>query len=217
MNDGFATFQLAGDEADERQSGDGSRPSYPGGGEPVRLLPLVEHELQCSQPESHQAEAEIVDCPLEFVAEIRRVLDVQVDHEERQDADGEIDVENPAPGVAVGDPTAEGGADDGGDDDAEAKDGHGGAVLAGRKALQQDGLGQRLHSAAANALQNAGHDQHGHGYGHATEQRGDSEDEDGNEQQPRAADAPRQPSSGGQHDGSGVEVAGENTAELIGG
>jgi len=89
---------------------------------------------------------------------------------EGQDADGQIDVEDPAPGVAVGDPSAEGGADDGGNDDADAISGHRGAVLSGRKALQQDGLRQRLHSAAADALQNPRHNQHGHGQRQAAEQ-----------------------------------------------
>ena len=44
------------------------------------------------------------------------------------------------------------------------------AVLARRKALQQDGLRQRLHAAAADALQHAGHDQHGHADGDPAQQ-----------------------------------------------
>jgi hypothetical protein len=81
--------------------------------------------------------------------------------------DRKIDVKDPAPGIAVGDPSAQRGADDRGHHNADAVDRHGRAVLAGRKALQQDGLGQGLHAAAADALQHPGHDQHRHVDGHA--------------------------------------------------
>jgi len=43
--------------------------------------PLSSNQLQSPQPESHQAEAEIVDCPLNLWRRLGRVFDVEVDHE----------------------------------------------------------------------------------------------------------------------------------------
>ena len=47
------------------------------------------------------------------------------------------------------------------DGDAEGEDGHGGSALLGRKALEQDGLGERLKCSAASALDNAGDEHEG--------------------------------------------------------
>ena len=179
LHDGFVIGEFSDDEQDESECGDGGRPANPGRLEPIRLLALVQHKLQRAQPERQQAKAEIIDGPLEELSQIRRVFDVEVHHEEGEDADGKIDIEDPAPGIAVGDPTAESGADDGGDDDTDTISGHRGAMLAGRETFQKDGLRQRLHSAAADALQNAGDNQHGHGQRHAAEQGCRSEDQDG--------------------------------------
>ena len=90
------------------------------------------------------------------VLDVGRIVDEAVDHEQGEDADGDVDVEGIAPGVGIGEPAAEGGAEDGGDDDSEGEDGHGGAALGGGKAFEQDGLGERLQGSAAGALDDAG-------------------------------------------------------------
>ncbi len=149
-------------------------------------------------------------------ADVGRILDEHTGEEESEHADGQIDVEDPAPGVAVGDPAAEGWADDRRNHDADAVNRHRGAVLAGREALEEDGLGDRLHSAAANALQDAGEDEHGHVDGEAAEQGSDGEEHDREREQALASDAAGDPAGSGKHDGVRDEIAGENPGCFVG-
>ena len=69
--------------------------------------------------------------------------------------DGNVDVENPAPTVVVGDPSAQGGADRRRDDDGHAVHGKSHAAFRGRKRIGENGLLAGLQSAAARALQDA--------------------------------------------------------------
>ena len=108
-------------------------PAEPGGGEPVDFLAFIEDDLEAADPDDEGAEADVVEAGDFGVLDVGRVVDVAVDHVQRKDADGDVDVEGVAPGVGVGEPAAEGGAEDGGDDDAEGEDGHGGAALGGGK------------------------------------------------------------------------------------
>ena len=50
-------------------------------------------------------------------------------HHDGGDADGHVDVEDPAPRVAIGKPAAENGAEHGSDDDAESPEAHGLAAV----------------------------------------------------------------------------------------
>ena len=74
------------------------------------------------------------------------------DHQQSQKTHRKIDVKDPAPGIAVGNPSSQSWADHRGDHNPDAISSHRGAVLMGRKAFQQNGLGQGLHAAAADAL-----------------------------------------------------------------
>jgi len=217
LNDGVTAAKFADDEADEGSDGKEDGAADPEGTEPVRLLAFVEDELEGAEPKGHEGESEVVDGAGEFASDVRRVFDEGGGKEKGEDADGEVDVEDPAPGVAVGDPTTEGGADDGRDDDADAVDGHGGTVFAGRKAFEEDGLGEGLHASATDALENAGEDEHRHVDGESAEEGSRGEEDDGKQKQALASDAKRDPAGGREHDGVGDEVAGENPGSLVGG
>ena len=145
------------------------------------------------------------------------ILDEAVDHEERQHADGDVDVEGVAPGVGVGEPAAEGGAEHGGDDDAEGEDGHGGAAFARREAFEQDGLREGLEGAAAGSLDDAGEQQEAEGGRGSAGEAGDGEDGDAGHEEALAAEAQGEPVGGGKDDGVGDEVAGEHPGGFVGG
>ena len=84
-------------------------------------------------PDDEGAEAEIVEGgDLGFV-DVVGIVDEAVDHEQGEDADGDVDVKGVAPRVGVGEPAAEGGTEDGGDDDSEGEDCHGGSAFTGGK------------------------------------------------------------------------------------
>ena len=142
------------------------------GREPVALLPEVERQLQRPDPQREQSDPPVIN-PLRLAAEIRRIEDVQLRHQQRNDSDREVDVEHPAPAVCVGQPAADHRADDRGDDDAETPEAHGFAALVRGEGLEQDGLRQRLHRAAGCALQQPERNQEGERRRDAAQQRRD--------------------------------------------
>ena len=79
--------------------------------------------------------------------------------DEGDNADRHVDVEDPAPTVVVGEPASGHRTEHGRDHDAERPECHRLAALLGRKRFQQDGLRERLQSAAAGALNDAAHNQ----------------------------------------------------------
>ena len=115
-------------------------------------------------------------------------------HQHGDDADRQVDVEDPAPGVAVGDPAAEGRADRRADHHAEAEEAVGEPQLLGREGLDQDRLRGREHGAAAGALDEAEDHQLPEVGGVAAEERGDGEqDQRADEVVAAAEDAANQP------------------------
>ncbi len=84
-----------------------------------------------------------------LVCDPRRVFDDAAGKEERDDADGDVEEEDPAPVEVVGDVAAEGGSDGRGADDGEAVHGEGLTTLFGREGVGEDGLFGGSESAAA--------------------------------------------------------------------
>src|SRR6185312_14133548 len=170
---------------DQRQH----RPAEPDGPEPVDFLALVENDLERAGPDDEQAEADVVEGWSLGVPDVRRVVDEPVDHVQREQADGDVDVEGEAPGIGVGEPAAERGSENGGNHDAEGKDGHGGSALGGRKAFQQDGLRERLECTATGALDNAGEQDDRQRPGSSAGETGDRKDAHTGHQETFAAEA----------------------------
>src|SRR6202042_2181090 len=119
------------DEAHERDHGDDEGDGNEAAAEPVKLLTLVEEVLQEADADDDQGNADVVDAQA-GVAQFLKVLGIKdqaLREEEREQADGEIDEEDPVPGVIVGAPAAESGADRGRHDNGHAPDGEGHATL----------------------------------------------------------------------------------------
>ncbi len=218
IDDGVVDGHLADDEGD--QSGDAAEclDANIARAEPILALAGVEQNLQRSQAEGEQADAPEIDAGIALALEVRRIVDEARHHHQREDADGNVEVEDPAPGVVVGDPAAEGGADDGRDDDAESVGGHRLAVFLLREGLQQDGLGEGLQTASGEPLQDAEDDELGETAGHAAEQGSNGESGDTGQQHSAASEVAGQPPGHGQDDGVGDQVGGDDPgAFFVGG
>ena len=174
--------------------------------------PFVEHDLEGGDEEDEQAESPVVDA-FSFLAalgEVGRVFDEALGENEREDADGDVEEEEPAPAGVVDDPAADGGAEGGREDDGHAVDGEGHAAFLGREGVGEDGLFAGLEASAGCALEDAEEDEHGEGGGESAEQRGEGEEGDAAHVEALAADAVGDPAADGQDDGVGDEVAGED-------
>ena len=117
----------------------------------ARFLAFVEQDLE--RADSHR---EHPDAPVVHLArlclQIGRVEDVELGHHDRRNADRQVDVEDPAPAVRIGEPAAHDRPEDGRHDDAEPPEAHRLASILRRKGFQQDRLRQRLQRAAGRAL-----------------------------------------------------------------
>ena len=149
---GMLGGELADDEAGNTDGREHGQDHDEVRAEPVILLALVEHHLQAANADRQQADAPVVDAALYPVAKIRRIEDENFGEDQRDDADGDVDVEDPAPAVVVGEPSAGDRAEHRRDHDAERPEGHRLPALFGGKGFQQNGLREWLQSSAAGAL-----------------------------------------------------------------
>src|SRR5579862_2339992 len=88
-----------------------------------------------------------------------RVEDEHARHDDGCEADGDVDVEDPAPTVTIGEPASENGTEERRDDDAESPESHGFTAILRRERFEKDGLRDRLEAAAARALNDATDDE----------------------------------------------------------
>ena len=100
------------------------------------------------------------------------------DHGERHDADGHVDVEDPAPGQVVDEHPAEQRPDDAREAEHRAEQAHVTAALARRDDVAHDGLRADHQAARAQALDRAERDQLEHRLAEAGQDRADQEDHD---------------------------------------
>ena len=204
-----------------------SGPGDEGGAEPVELLALVEDDLERGETDADEGEAGAVDLQLHAGAQALgffskalagEVLGVGEDHageEGAARADGDVDVEDPAPGVVVGDPAAEGGAEHGRAHDGDGVDGHRHAALVAGEEVGENGLHGGLKASASEALQHAKDDQQAERRGDAAERGEDREHRDRDEVEVLAADDRGDPAADGEDDRVGDEIAGEHPGALV--
>src|SRR5262245_47007014 len=124
-------------------------------GEPVVLLPTIEHDLKSADAEDQQSDPYVVHSyatRLSGSDQVRGILDQAKDEKKRQQPDGEIDEEDPAPRKVVGNPSAQDGPYGGRDDGGDAVKGKRQPAFLRRKRVGQDGLSQRLQAAPSQAL-----------------------------------------------------------------
>jgi hypothetical protein len=164
IDHGFFLPQFPHHHADQSDGGDD------GGGddavrrEPIVALAFVQHDFERAQPGGQQPQAHVIDLQAvaqRFAEQIGRIEDQQRSQQQGTNAHRNVDQENPAPGVVVGDPSAERRAHHGREHHAHAVHRHGDALLFTWKRFAQDGLRNGLQRAAAQALQHAAQNQYG--------------------------------------------------------
>ena len=154
---------------------------------------------------------------LRAALDVGRIEDVSLRHQHRGDAHRNVDVEDPAPRVAVGEPAAEHRAEDRRHHDAEPPEAHRLAALVGRERLEQHRLRQRLQRAAGEALDDAEHHQRRQAPGEAAEEGRDGEAAHRHQQQPLAAEEVGEPAGHRQDDGVRHQVRGERPGGFVDG
>src|ERR1700731_3141089 len=104
IDDGVLVPPLPDNNEDQGSRCDQRKHNDEAGFEPIVALTLVEDNLKRSQPQRYKTEADVVDFRFaKFAAlEVGRILDEPRGEQQRNDADRDIDEENPAPGKVVG-------------------------------------------------------------------------------------------------------------------
>ena len=218
VDDGILVAQLPPDQSDHAADKEEGEEADEAGCEPGIFFALVEHDLQAAHGNGEEAEAKVVHVAQARAVGLdpRRIIDQSADQKEGQNADRNVDEEDPAPGIIIGDPTAEGGADRGREDGDETVEGKGLASLLRLEAVGHDGLGHGLHSAAAGSLQDAADEQHGQRRRRAAEEAGDGKNHNAKQEEVAAAHHAGSPCADGQYDCVRDQVAGQHPCALVG-
>ena len=146
--------QFVDHQRDERDGADHGHDVMNDEANQSSCCPLSRTICSAPMPTVEHADAPVVDL-LHFALQVRRIEDEQLGHDDRRDADRDIDVEHPAPAVAVGQPAAEHRSEDRRGHDAEPPEAHGLAALVRREGFEQHRLRQRLQRAAGRPLDDA--------------------------------------------------------------
>src|SRR5262245_30135596 len=171
--------------------------------EPVILLAFVEHYLQGSNAYGQQADADVIKSRNSSCGALRpgRVLDQPENEEERQDAHGQINEEDPAPRVVVGDPPAKGRSNRRRNHGRDPKNSERQAALLRRECVCQNGLGHGLQSAPASTLEHSKENDRPKTWSESAQQRAQGEECQTDHKETLAAQDTGKPSAEGQHDG----------------
>src|SRR3974390_154730 len=162
FDDGIFLAQLPDNRADQPDRGGNRTPDDEVGGEPVVALALIKHDLQESGATAEQAGTDETNphfFALRVAGKMRWVVNQGRGKKDGDQANGDVDEENPAPGVIVGDPAAERRPDDWRDHDTHAVNRHRHALFFTGEALDEDGLGDGLQPPSPCSLQNPEEDQ----------------------------------------------------------
>ena len=209
--------ELANDKSNESEYAEEGENANLRAGEPVVPLAGVEDDLQRAETEGEESDTPEVNAAGAVLADVGRVMDKRAHHDHRDHADWQVEVEDPAPGVVVGDPSAERRAEDGRQDDTESEGSHRGAVLLGWKGFEEDGLGEGLEASAGKTLQDAKEDERLETGRHAAQNRRDGEAGDTGEKHVAAAETVGQPSGHREDDCVGHQVGGHNPGAFFDG
>src|SRR5271170_7659287 len=159
---GIFVMPLPYSDGDERNHADDGHGDDEVRAEPIVALAFIEDDLHGAEAESEEAEADVINAEASafLLLHIGRIADEHVGEQQRNDADGNIDEENPAPIEIVGDPSAEGGADGRSEHYGHAVNGESHAAFSRLESVGENCLFAGLQAAAADSLQHAKNNQH---------------------------------------------------------
>ena len=135
---------------------------------------------------------------------------VEVDHDEAGDADGDVEKEDDAPMEVVDDEAAGDGAEHGGDERGNGDEAHDADEIGLGEGSDQGESAYRDHHGAAHALHDAECDQQMNVGGDAAEKRAQREDADGRGKHAAGSEPVGHPAADGNEDGEAKRVAGEH-------
>ena len=147
---------------------------------------------------------------------MRWIFDHAVRQEEREQAEGDVDEEDPVPVEVVGDPSAQGGANGRSDDNSHTVDGEGLPSFFYGEGVCKDGLLAGSEAAAACSLQDARDDQERKGVGDAAEKGAACKHDDAGHVEALASEPVGEPAGDGQDDSARDKIAGENPGGFLG-
>ena len=102
-------MKLPNDQGNERDDKGNAKTDDKVRSKPVLFLALIERDLQCAHGDDQQTDADVVDAvkivPVGLL--VRGIFHQPIGEKKRQDAYRNVDVENPVPGIVIGDPSAE--------------------------------------------------------------------------------------------------------------
>ena len=184
--------------------------------EPVPLLPFAEHDFPRGHRQRQETETDVVEIERLFQEirslgfEISGIVEQEVARHERQRADRQIDIEDPAPVVIIREVAAQRRPDDRREQGGDAEHRHGRSLLLPREGIQQDALAAGLQSAAGQPLQHAEQDQLIQAGRHAAQTRAERENADRQHKVVAATEAGGKPAADRQDGGVGRQVTGDH-------
>src|SRR5271163_2795117 len=110
---GIFVMPLPYSDGDERNHADDGHGDDEVRAEPIVALALIEDDLHGAEAEGEQAETDVINAEAGafLLLHVGRIADQHIGENQRNDTDGNVDEENPAPVEIVSDPSAEGGTD----------------------------------------------------------------------------------------------------------
>src|ERR1700676_2861267 len=123
--------------------------------EPIVFLSFVQGDLQGAYAYGQQRKPDVVEPgkPLLLAGQIRRILDAPIQQQQRHRPHWNVEVENPAPRVAIGDPPSQRRTDGRSADRRDSIQRKGQPSLRGRKRIAKDRLRHWLQASSERALQ----------------------------------------------------------------
>src|SRR5579863_54796 len=214
IDDGIFLIQFPDNHADDADKRDDRGPDDEVGAKPVVTLTFVQDHLQKTDADAQEADADEIDTQA-LLNGVRRIGDEQRGHQNREDADGNVDEKNPAPGEIVGNPAAESRTYGGSDDHAHAINGHGHALFFARETVHEDSLRNGLQAASAGALQHAKENERAEAWSKPAKERANGENCDAGHVELLAPKNIGEPAGQRQNDGVGDEVGSEHPSALV--
>ena len=200
IHDGLFDHQLANHQRHQAHHAESGKEADVIRREPVLPLAGIENHLKRAEAECQQPDSPQIDAPSAALY-VGWIGDEPVNHRDRENPYRKIQIEDPAPGVAVRDPPAQGRAKNGREQDANAVGSHGVSVLFSRERLQKNGLRERLEPSARQPLQHTEDDEAGESGCETAQQGCYGEAANADQQQLLAPQVPGQPARHGQNNG----------------
>ena len=213
VQDGLIGHQLSNQEAGQRADRDDRHREDRRRVEPLLTLPSIQDELETPEAHDHQPQAPRVDPPALLLK--RRVEQAGGGQEEADDADRQVDVEDPAPRPLVGQIAADGRPQDRAEDEADSPHRHRHPSLMEGEDLPENGLRERDDRPAAEALEDPRGDQRGQVGRGPGDERADREQGATDQEEPLAPEHADEPSRGRDDHGIGGEVRGDHPRDLV--